>query len=791
MGQGSHMTQVKILIVDDLPENLLALSLLLKKLDVEVIMADCGNKALAEAQKHDLALILLDVQMPDMDGYEVANLLHDDVKTCGIPIIFITAAYHDDQHLLSGYQNCAVDYIQKPVQDVILLAKVTIFIRLWQQQRDLKREISLRSEANEKIEKINQQLQQELTVRKQAETAQQASEAKYIDLYDNAPDMYGSVDAKNAILHNCNQTFADELGYSKQEIIGQPIFDRYHPDCMAGVNKAFQQFIETGVVRDEELQLKRKDGSKLDVSLNVSAIRDKDDNIIFSRSTWRDISERKQARLALRKLNEELELRVMERTEELAVTKEKAEAANLAKSVFLANMSHELRTPMNAVLGFSKIMLNDSVSTPGQRKNLEIINRSGEHLLHLINDVLDMSKIEAGRIELEPEHFNLRILLSEVEELIRQRTEVKGLQLLFDGSSNYPPFVYADSGKYRQLLINLLGNAVKYTEQGGVTLRLNARPGDSNESICLIAEIEDTGIGISKKDLSNIFEPFVQVGEACSNQGTGLGLPITKQYVELMGGTISVDSELGKGSVFRLEVPVLMTRQEQMVVKEMACSRVIGLQEGQVGYRILIVEDQFENRLLLKKILQPVGFETREALNGEEAITIFKDWQPHFILMDTRMPVMDGIEATKRIKAMPGGGETVIVAQTASVFTEQREQLVQAGSADFIAKPYRAEEIFACLNKHLGVRFIYESEEGEINSEQNKATQLQHEDLNTIPEPLQAALYSAATQLDVEETLALIDKIDERDNNLALRLRSLVENMDFQAIIDLFQSHEA
>ena len=299
----------------------------------------------------------------------------------------------------------------------------------------------------------------------------------------------------------------------------------------------------------------------------------------------------------------------------LAEAKEKAEAANRANSVFLANMTHELRTPLNAVLGFSQLMQNDSNTTETQRETLQIINRSGEHLLTLINDVLDMSKIEAGRSTLEPEDFDLGGMIRDIIDLMGHRAEAKGLQLILDQSSAFPRYIHADPAKLRQMLINLLGNAVKYTNEGGITLRLGATSTDDSK-VRLAFEVEDSGIGIAEEDLECIFEPFAQVGEQTDTKGTGLGLAITRQYVELMGGELTVESEPGRGSMFRFEIPVEKVAAEDIKQAEPSRGQVIGLEPGQPTYRILIVEDQLENRLLLKKLLEQVGFEVREALNG-------------------------------------------------------------------------------------------------------------------------------------------------------------------------------
>lgn len=486
----------------------------------------------------------------------------------------------------------------------------------------------------------------------------------------------------------------------------------------------------------------------------------------------------------LQQINRQLEKEIICRKDiekDLRQAKTAAEAANQAKSVFLANMSHELRTPMNAVLGFSKIMQNDAELTAAQRQNLDIINRSGSHLLNLINDILDMAKIEAGRIIIEPEAFDLGEAIRDIVDMMRERAENKKLLLSHTETSCFPRFVKTDPYKLRQILINLLGNAIKYTESGHVNLFLNSTPHTEENKLWLICEVEDTGDGIALEDQAKIFEPFIQVGKNSAQKGTGLGLPITKQYIQLMGGTLSVTSQIKQGSTFRIELPVeIISEAEIMAIKPLQ-QQVIGLAENQILHRLLIVDDHDEGRLLLKKILQPFGFQLREAANGQEAVDIFKNWQPDLIWMDIRMPVMDGEEATRQIRALANGKKTVIVALTASVFADQHAALLQAGINEIISKPYRIEEIFTCLHTHLKVQFIYQQTETTVEP----PLILSAAHFKQLPSQLQTQLHHAALQLDIEQTMHIISQIALCDRNLANQLQQRVEEMDFQAILDI------
>lgn len=514
------------------------------------------------------------------------------------------------------------------------------------------------------------------------------------------------------------------------------------------------------------------------------------------------IQEREQKILAsendYRVLNEHLEQRVFERTAELEInnknlqklgaelekTTDKAEAANRAKSIFLANMSHELRTPMNAVLGFSQLMQKDPSLTLAQRENLNIINNSGRHLLELINDVLDMAKIEAGRIKIENNNFDLGVLLRDTIDMMHERAEIKGLELFFDQSSDFPRFVCMDESKLRQILLNLISNAVKYSKQGSVRVQLSTELDVTSQKCWLVFVIEDTGIGISEHDLPLIFDTFVQVSDELDQKGTGLGLPITKEYIELMGGTISVTSVLKQGSRFTVKLPTSRVSPEHVPATSSKNSlNVIGLEDGQPIYRVLIVEDQPENRLLLKNLLTAVGFEVFEAVNGLEGIEKFVQVQPHFIWMDRKMPVMDGIESTRQIRALPNGKNVKIAAVTASVFLEQRQELLVAGVDDIVNKPYRDSEIFESMTRNLGVQFIYEmpNDQSELNKKDESDALVAA--LHLLPSELLQRFHEAVTELDIERCNELIAEIEKTNSVLAKQLFARVHQLDFETLL--------
>ncbi|MDD2865561.1 MAG: ATP-binding protein [Methylococcales bacterium] len=515
----------------------------------------------------------------------------------------------------------------------------------------------------------------------------------------------------------------------------------------------------------------------------ASAIQEREQVILASEQNYRILNEHLEQRVADRTVELEINNQnLQDLSVELEKTKNKAEAANHAKSVFLANMSHELRTPMNAVLGFSQLLQKDRSLSPTQRENLNIINNSGRHLLDLINDILDMAKIEAGRVKIEINCFDLGVLLRDVIDMMHERAEAKGLELLFDQSSDFPRFVCLDESKLRQVLLNLISNAVKYSKQGRVRVRLNANL-ESNSSQCeLIFVIEDTGIGISEQDLPLIFDTFVQVGGESEQKGTGLGLPITKEYIELMGGSITVTSELNQGSCFTVKLPAIRVSSEQVpATSSNGKLSVISLEEGQPVYRVLIVEDQAENRLLLKNLLMSVGFDVYEAMNGQEGVEKFAQLQPSFIWMDRRMPVMDGIEATRQIRALPNGQKVKIVAVTASVFLEQRQEFLAAGVDDIVNKPYRDNEIFESMAKHLGVKFSYETSDDSPNVSEKRAV-VNLDDLQKLSPNLLIALQAAVSELDIERCNTLITEIEATDSVLATQLFERVHQLDFETL---------
>ena len=560
------------------------------------------------------------------------------------------------------------------------------------------------------------------------------------------------------IITDVNKQMEALTGCTRDELIGAPFKDYFtDPErAEAGIKLVLGE----SKLTDYELTARARDGKETVVSYNATTFHDRDRKLQGVFAAARDVTERKRYEQSLQQ-------------------------ANRAKSVFLANMSHEIRTPMNAILGFSQLMLRDQDLTPRQCQYLGTINRSGEHLLALINDILEMSKIEAGRTTLNPSTFDLPVLLKDLEMMFRVRTDEKKLSFSVEMIGDVPQYIVTDINKLRQVFINVLGNAVKFTEQGGIGLRVRAdREGATGPF--LRVEIEDTGPGISPDDQDKLFRHFEQTktGQQAGT-GTGLGLAISREFVRLMGGDITVNSQVGKGSVFVIHLP-LKEGEAQAVQAKDKPRHVLRLQPGQATCRVLIADDIEDNRQLLAQLLAPVGFEIRLATNGAEAVQEFEEWRPHLILMDFRMPVMDGHEAIRRIRAMAGGKDPKIIAVTASAMDDNRQELMEIGADDFIGKPFREAELFQKIHAHVGVEYVYA--EDPTAAAQEEAAELTPESLAGWPQDLIDPMREAVITADLDQLLAKIQEVEARDPRIAQGLRRLAEGFQYQKLLDLFST---
>ena len=663
---------------------------------------------------------------------------------------------------------------------------------------------------NRNINISRKELEAEVEERKKAEKAVKENERRIKTMLDTVNAGILVIDPETRTIVEANPAAVAMIASSREEIVGR----RCHKYICAS-EEGQCPIMDLGQdVDNSERILLTAGGNQVSILKTVAPVTLAGKKHLLE--SFVDITERKRIETALQE------------------AKESAEAANRAKSVFLANMSHELRTPMNAILGYSQLMQREPSLLPEQRESLNTINRSGEHLLALINEVLEISKIEAGSITLEPVTFDFHSLLGDLEIMFRVRTDAKGLQFEMNGIKELPRYVFADENKLRQVMINIMANAVKFTQEGGIAVRVKRLSIDdcrlsiektyqqSSQSTIfnLQFEVEDTGVGVAEDEMDKVFEYFEQTASGrASKSGTGLGLAISRDYVRMLGGDITVTSRVGEGSTFRFEIGIREGSEPDFKDRTQP-RRVIGLAPGQRIPRILVAEDKEDSRSLLVKLLQVVGFEVREAVNGREAVEMFTQWRPHYIWMDIRMPVMDGYEATRRIRQAEGarlkaqGTNTQssiinrqssihrvpIVALTAHALEEEREPILAAGCDDFVRKPYREQEIFEVMARHLGLKYVYEDsiEHGARSKEQPSEDILTPEALADKPEkmPPQAVIEEIARKVEwgdyrgLERILQdLVDK-DSDYGGFCSRIREYARNYEDEAILEYIRASD-
>jgi PAS domain S-box-containing protein len=645
----------------------------------------------------------------------------------------------------------------------------------------------------------------DITDRKRVEEALRNSEAQFRALFDHATVAIALTDANGYFL-TANPATQAFLGYTPEELQTRHFGASTHPDDLA-LDQTLYQALIAGEQSSYQLEKRffRKDGQLVWGRVSVSAVRDEAGQLRFGFGVTEDITAQKLAE------------------QDLQQAKESAEAANRAKSEFLANMSHELRTPLNAMLGFAQLLHRDRSLAEHHRHQLAIIVKNGEHLLSLMNSILEMSKIESGKLTLEETAVDFYGLLDELQELIDLKASTKGLQLNITRSPNVPRYLRSDAGKLRQVLLNLLSNAVKFTEMGCISLHC------ARQENRLQIAVADTGAGIAPNELEHLFKPFVQteIGRR-SQQGTGLGLAISRRFVELMGGEITVASVVGQGSTFRVSLPLRVVDSLEQP-GHLRPQQILRLAPQQPTYRILVVEDQVANRQLVVQLLSQVGFKVQEASNGEEAIAQWQSWSPDLILMDMHMPVMDGYTATRIIRnqqviarlAAASTAESpalanlppskpIILALTASVFREQQAQIVMAGCDDLLYKPFQADEFLLTLGRYLKVEYTYESgahpdlpqptakalatavDELRAGAIAPAKTALHQPPIDWLHLSLdwRMQLHQAATQLDEAECARLAAELSPDDAAISQQVQQLLANFRFDLIAQWTQLDE-
>jgi PAS domain S-box-containing protein len=758
----SSAPEVKIWIIDDDPVNLRILAQIMQQQGYAVETFTSGYLALSALSVNRPDLMVLDIKMPDLDGYEVCQQLQANPASRDIPVIFISAVEATSEKV-KAFAAGGADYITKPFQKAEVVARIQNQLRVRSLQKQLTEQ--------------NTQLQQEICERIEAEAAFRSSEAKYRDLVQTAHSIILRWDIQGFIrfLNEYGQQF---FGFEESQIVGHSVMGTIVPKTETS-GRDLHQLMQDICQHPERYLLNeneniRKDGERVWIAWANRPILDEQGQLVEILSVGTDITQRRSVEIALLQ------------------AKQEAEAANRVKSEFLARMSHELRTPLNAILGFSQLMARDPSLNETQKFHLDIILNSGDHLLGLINDILDMAKIEAGRLHLHETSFDLYHLLDTLENMLHLKAVTKGLNLCFDRTSNVPQYIRADEGKLRQILINLLSNAIKFTQAGYVLLRVRFAEGhDADIPDTLHFDIEDTGPGIASDEQDSIFEAFVQTQAGHSAQeGTGLGLPISRKVVQLMGGRMSVHSTLGQGTLFRFHIPINCAVAVDLLPPQQ--QQVVSLAPGEPQYRLLVVDDRWESRQLLISLLGSLGFEVREAEHGKAAIAIWETWQPHLIWMDMQMPIMDGYEATKHIKANPQGQTTVIVALTASALEEEKAMILAAGCDDFVRKPFRQQELFAKLIEHLGVQFLYAESNWQSATLHPQANQsddhtLTADCLSAMPTNWVRQLHQAATLADEEFVSQLIAQIPASHAQLAHVLTDWMHNFRWDQILSSTQ----
>jgi PAS domain S-box-containing protein len=607
----------------------------------------------------------------------------------------------------------------------------------------------------------------DITERKRIEQELRESQDYVTALLAAIPAGVVVIDSESHRVTDVNSSALALMGRRRHEVVGSVCHDVL---CPAERGKCPILDLHQEVDHSERVLLKA-DGSRLPILKSVKRLVRQGRTYLVE--AFEDLSDQKRTEMDLQK------------------AKEAAEAAGRAKSAFLANMSHEIRTPMNAILGYSQLMLRDPTLAGAAKKNLNIINRSGEHLLGLIDDILVMSKIEAGHVELNPVICDLFDFVKDLATMFQLRAEAKGLQLEVCLDPEPGCRIVADQGKLRQVLINLLGNAVKFTSAGGIKLRVSLSPNsNSDDRFALTIEVENTGVGIPVNEQSMLFRPFVQTQSGVASQsGTGLGLAICREFVRMMGGEITVSSEPGKGSIFRFEIPVQVDADNQFPVQP-SSGRVIGLMPGQPAPAVLVVDDEPHARGWLTELLRSLGFEAYEADRGEVAIRLWKKWKPQLILMDIRMPGMSGVEAAQIIKAEAKEKPPVIIALTASALDEERRTVMKGGGIDdFLSKPCREGDLLEKLRIHLELDYRYAGQPTalEMPGGVSRATVRGAELLAELPAELILQMRDAVLHGDKDSLDQFIARSEELDGSAARWLQEVADRYEYDVLTRWFE----
>ncbi len=727
-------------------------------------------------QFFELPLIGMAITLPSADwlqfnnklcqmlGYSRTELLHKNWQTLTHPDDLANNIKLFKQLLagkINGYtldkrlicKNGQIIYVSSSVRCVISQGKVVYLVELIQ-------DITERKEYNNKLE---QQVMERTQTLRQRENHLRA-------IFDNAAVGIMLANA-NGRFTQYNSKWLEMTGYTNEELTQLTYLDITPTDDIEISRKNFKLLTENKIDKYQiEKRFIRKNGSIFWAYVSVTRIPNEKGELESVVGIIVDITKRKQTE------------------EKLQQAAKAAEAANRAKSAFLANMSHELRTPLNGILGYTQILARDKDLSEKYQNSISIIERCAKHLLTLINDILDLSKIEAGKFDISPKDFNLTDFLQGITEIFRIRAKQKGIEFIYQVLSPLPLVVHGDETRLRQILINLLNNAIKFTNKGSVTLKVFVQNGK------LRFQVEDTGIGIAPEDMQNIFKPFQQVGDkSLQTEGTGLGLAITKNLIEMMGGELHVDSIVDQGSTFwtLLDLPEV----EEAAVQTETTPIPIGYKtkDKQLVYplKILVIDDALENRLILQKFLAPLGFEIIEADSAEEGFKKVYEYHPDLIILDLMMPIMDGFEFCRRLRQIAEFKSLIVIASSASVFEQHRQNSLKAGCNDFIPKPIQFDKLLTKLQQYLPIEWIYKTPPAELTYHK---TIDENQDFSTIPLPARQAsiLYDLSMMGDINGILEQIEKLKQIDKQLipfANHIAKLAKTYKDEAICELVKPY--
>lgn len=653
---------VDILLVDDREDGLIALEAVLQAPHLNLIKARSGHEALSLLPDHDFAVILLDVQMPGIDGFETARRIKEMERYRYVPIIFVTAINKDEEYVYRGYTYGAVDYVFKPFDARILRSKVSILVDLHRKNRLLEEQ----SEALRESERRERYLRlAELEVE---------SLKRYRNLADSIPHVVWRA-KPDGTMDYFNRVWMETTGFTDESSLGSGWQSAFEPEDLRLLLKKWMKALDTGDRFESEARIKRADGSWRWHWIQGVAERRANGDILAWLGTCTDIEERKAAENALIEARRE------------------ADAANQAKTSFLANMSHEIRTPLNSILGFTELMMMPDLSGADRFSSLVTVKRNGQQLLKIIDEILDISKVEANRLEIESIEVDLRQMFAELQSNFELQAREKGLRFMISCGNRIPARVMTDPTRLKQILHNLIGNAIKFTQEGEVEVRVLWAPGFEGHGK-LQCFVRDTGVGIDAQSAAKLFQPFTQADSSTTRKfgGTGLGLALARKLARALGGDVALDSSHeSKGSVFRVEIAIeVIPYSGFWEYSDRLDPKESGTEDrdrrGDLeGLSILVVDDAADNRTLISRFLLGAGAKVECAENGREGVDKASAAHYDLILMDIQMPVLDGYAATKELRN--NGYERPIIALTAHALKEERERSLSAGCDDHLTKP--------------------------------------------------------------------------------------------------------